>query len=95
MDKLEHFNEQSVSINNELKFLELNSNKFYDEAKLMFKKLKQIHNHYSKAIDLENLKLDNEVIITKSNYNSNNNMSNQIRARNNYSSPNKYRNYFN
>ena len=95
LDKMDNFNELSGSINNDVKFLELNSNKFYDEAKLIFKKLKQIHNDYSKAIDLENLKLDDEVMITNSNYNSNNNMSNQIRSRYNSTSPNKYCNYFN
>lgn len=89
MDKLDNINELRTSINKDVKFLEHNSNKFYDEAKLIFKKLKQIHNEYSKALENDNNRLDDEIINTNSNYNSNNNIGNHIRGRIYSTSPNK------
>jgi len=67
MDKLDNINELRTTISKDIKFLEQNSNKFYDEAKLIFKKLKQIHSDYSKKDDNDNL--DDFNLNTNTNFN--------------------------
>ena len=67
MDKLDNINEIRTNISKDIKFLEQNSNKFYDEAKLIFKKLKQIHSDCSK--NAENDNFDDFNLNTNTNFN--------------------------
>lgn len=45
--KLESANDLRANIHKSIKFIEQNTNKFYDEAKIIFKKLKQIHTSFA------------------------------------------------
>jgi hypothetical protein len=94
MDKLDNINELRTSISKDIKFLEQNSNKFYDEAKHIFKRMKLIHSEYSKTN--ENNDFEDDLMNTNSNFrNTNHNQTNQNRGRINSTSPIKHSTAFN
>ena len=87
MTKVDKINNMRTAINKDVKFLEQYSNNFYDEAKFIFKKLKQIHSDYSKTIEIEHIQFDEEIINSNSINNNSNHMNNMVRGRINSSSP--------
>ena len=87
MDKMDKINELRADVGKDVKFLEQNSNKFYDEAKLIFKKLKQLQIDQTKTFGNDNFRIEEEIMNTNSN---NNNFQIPARSLNFSNSPINY-----